>query len=127
MLPPLGPLVVVEIAWPPAGATPKQPIIGASGSTKPASAAGGSSSCAVCALRSIRHVTRSRAGRCGTNGGFTTFWLVADVLFLEEDECGQGGCIVEPLYGDPNMTTPLLSTASAVASSFNPPYPPIPP
>ena len=41
MLPPLRSLDAVEIACPCGGATPKQPIIGASGSTRPASAGSG--------------------------------------------------------------------------------------
>jgi hypothetical protein len=57
----------------------------------------------------------------------TGYWLVADVLFLPADECGTGGCVVEPLYGDsPTNTQPLKTTASAVSSSFTPPYLPVP-
>ena len=55
MLPPLAPLVAVEIAWPRSGATPKQPIIGASGKLQSLMRAVGSSSFTVPACASIAH------------------------------------------------------------------------
>ena len=73
MLPPFGPLVAVEIAWPPAGATPRQPSIGASATDQSRSAAGGSTSRIRPAWRSISQKTRSRCGRVATAPGSTTF------------------------------------------------------
>jgi hypothetical protein len=32
-------------------------------------------------------------------------------------------CVVQPLYADPGNRTPLLTTVTAVQSSFGPPYP----
>jgi hypothetical protein len=52
------------------------------------------------------------------------FWLVADVLF-PDDECNTG-CVVEPLYIDPMVQTPVLTTVDIVQQSVGPPYPPIP-
>ena len=73
MLPPFRELEAVEIACPCGGATPKQPIIGAIGSTKPASAVSGFSRRTVDASRSISHSTRSRGGRSRAASGSTTF------------------------------------------------------
>ncbi|MEZ4438386.1 MAG: hypothetical protein R3B72_04825 [Polyangiaceae bacterium] len=56
--------------------------------------------------------------------GSTRFWLVADVLF-PDDECNVG-CVVEPLYIDPVAKTPILTTTDIVTQSYGPPYPPIP-
>ena len=53
------------------------------------------------------------------------FWLVADVLF-QEDECSEDLCVVEPLYLDPVARTPVLSTVNIVQQSVGPPYPPVP-
>jgi hypothetical protein len=53
------------------------------------------------------------------------FWLVADVAFAD-DECGNRGCVVEPLYLDSVARTPVFSTAAQVSASFGPPYPPMP-
>ena len=73
MLPPVRSLEAVEIACPCGGATPKQPIIGASGSAQPASAGSGCSSRTVPASRSISHSTRSRRGSSRAASGSTTF------------------------------------------------------
>ncbi len=72
MLPPFSALVAVEKACPIAGATPKQPIIGSSGSTKCSRPGTGSCSCAVPACRSIAQVTGSRDGSSRTYSGSTT-------------------------------------------------------
>ncbi|WP_437730738.1 hypothetical protein [Sorangium sp. So ce1335] len=54
------------------------------------------------------------------------FWLVADVLFPEPDECGQATCIVQPIYDNPDTKTPLLTTRDHVETDFGPAYPPLP-
>ncbi|WP_437586202.1 hypothetical protein [Sorangium sp. So ce1000] len=55
------------------------------------------------------------------------FWLVADVLFPEPDECGQAACIVQPIYQQSAGTkAPLLTTRANVETSFGPDYPPLP-
>ncbi|WP_437995981.1 hypothetical protein WMF26_32955 [Sorangium sp. So ce185] len=54
------------------------------------------------------------------------FWLVADVLFPEPDECGQANCIVQPIYRNEDTKTPLLTTEAYVESSFGPAYPSLP-
>jgi hypothetical protein len=56
----------------------------------------------------------------------TRFWLVADVLFPEPDECGQAACIVQPLYESASAKTPLLTTSDYVETSFGPAYPKLP-
>ncbi len=53
------------------------------------------------------------------------FWLVADVLF-RDDECDGQLCIVEPLYIDPVAKTPILTDVSVVQTTVGPSYPPIP-
>ena len=55
----------------------------------------------------------------------TRFWLVADVLF-RDDECSDELCVVEPLYLDPTARTPVLTTVNIVQQTYGPPYPPIP-
>ncbi|MGK3987072.1 hypothetical protein WME99_28795 [Sorangium sp. So ce136] len=54
------------------------------------------------------------------------FWLVADVLFPEPDECGQETCVVQPLYRNGETKTPLLTTKDYVEANFGPAYPPLP-
>ncbi|WP_437791751.1 hypothetical protein [Sorangium sp. So ce693] len=58
--------------------------------------------------------------------GHKRFWLVADVLFPEPDECGQAACIVQPLYENASAMTPLLTTRNDVEASFGPAYPTLP-
>ncbi|WP_437911839.1 hypothetical protein WME73_30435 [Sorangium sp. So ce302] len=58
--------------------------------------------------------------------GRTMFWLVADVLFPEPDECGQAACVVRPLYESASAKTPLLTTRDDVEASFGPAYPTLP-
>jgi hypothetical protein len=53
------------------------------------------------------------------------FWLVADVLF-RDDECNDQLCYVEPLYIDPVQRTPILTSVSVVQQTVGPAYPPIP-
>src|SRR3954462_4195045 len=72
MLPPYVPLVAVEIACPSGGATPKQPIIGASDSDQSRSLSGGLARRTLPASLSISHSTRSDCGRPATNPGSTT-------------------------------------------------------
>ncbi len=72
MLPPFSALVAVEKACPPAGATPKQPIIGSSGRTRCSRPGTAGSSVAVSPCRSIRQFALSRGGRPRTNSGSTT-------------------------------------------------------
>lgn len=59
------------------------------------------------------------------SGSSTMYWLAADVAFTE-GECQSKGCVVQPLYMDPNTKTPYLTTSSQVQSIFEPPYPPPP-
>ncbi|WP_437775081.1 hypothetical protein [Sorangium sp. So ce1097] len=54
------------------------------------------------------------------------FWLVADVLFPEPDECGAAACIVQPIYRNAETKTPLLTTKAYVEANFGPAYPPLP-
>ncbi|WP_437807458.1 hypothetical protein [Sorangium sp. So ce1078] len=54
------------------------------------------------------------------------FWLVADVLFPEPDECGQANCIVQPIYRNTSTKTPLLTTEDYVGANFGPAYPALP-
>ncbi|WP_434041787.1 MULTISPECIES: hypothetical protein [Sorangium] len=54
------------------------------------------------------------------------FWLVADVIFPEPDECGQQTCVVQPLYRNADTKTPLLTTKDYVEANFGPAYPPLP-
>jgi len=54
------------------------------------------------------------------------FWLVADVLF-RDDDCDGQFCVVEPLYIDPNAKTPILTDTAIVTTTYGPSYPPIPP
>ncbi|MGK4003342.1 hypothetical protein WMF31_12005 [Sorangium sp. So ce1036] len=56
----------------------------------------------------------------------TRFWLVADVLFPEPDECGQQTCIVQPIYHEEETKSPRLTTELFVEESFGPDYPPLP-
>ena len=74
MLPPFWPLVAVEIACPSAGATPKQPIIGASGSDQSRSRSGGSASRTVPAV-AVDDPDRRAGAPAGsrTKAGSTTF------------------------------------------------------
>ncbi len=54
------------------------------------------------------------------------YWLVADVLF-HEDECVKE-CIVQPLYLAPDVDAhiPIVLTEAEAESQNGPPYPPIP-
>jgi hypothetical protein len=52
-----------------------------------------------------------------------TFWLAADVAFVE-DACGQRGCVVAPLYSNASSRTAVRSTAALAAATFGPAYPP---
>lgn len=62
-------------------------------------------------------------------GGFAgnRFWLVADVMFVDS-QCGNKGCVVQPIYGDPAAKTPLFVTDTFAQSpgGFGPGYPPNP-
>jgi hypothetical protein len=58
--------------------------------------------------------------------GNRIFWAVADVAFLEKDECSTVPCVVTPLYGDDALKTPLLTYTSNAESSVGPAYPPEP-
>jgi hypothetical protein len=51
-----------------------------------------------------------------------TYWIAADVIFLEEDECGSTECVVRPIYQDEATRTPMLG----VGAQFGPPYGEIP-
>ncbi|WP_437875421.1 hypothetical protein [Sorangium sp. So ce513] len=55
-----------------------------------------------------------------------TFWIVADVIFPEPDACGERTCIVQPLYADEALRTPLLVTTREAETSLGPAYPPVP-
>jgi len=59
------------------------------------------------------------------NGSSSLYWLVADVAFTE-GECQSKGCVVQPLYMNPNTKEPYLVQVSTVESTFAPPYPPPP-
>src|SRR5580658_6205045 len=72
MLPPFCALVAVENAWPRAGATPKQPIMGCSGGVKSSRPFGGSRSRTVPVLPPISQTTRCGAGRSGIAAGSST-------------------------------------------------------
>ena len=54
------------------------------------------------------------------------FWAVADVAFLEKDQCTTASCVVTPLYGDDATKTPLFTYTSTAEASVGPPYPPPP-
>jgi hypothetical protein len=73
MFPPFSALVAVEKAWPIAGATPKQPIIGSSGSTKFSRPGGGSCNFTLRDSRSISQSALSGAGNWRAASGSTTF------------------------------------------------------
>ena len=47
-------------------------------------------------------------------------------MAFKESKCGQIGCVVKPIYSDPNTKTPFLTFASAAQKSFGPAYPPPP-
>ncbi|WP_437730737.1 hypothetical protein [Sorangium sp. So ce1335] len=54
------------------------------------------------------------------------FWLVADVAFPDPGECGSNRCIVQPLYEDATMKTPVLVNQRSASRDFGPPYPRLP-
>jgi hypothetical protein len=72
MLPPFCALVAVEKACPPAGATPKQPIMGWMSGAKFSRPFTGSCSCTVPALRLMSQTTRCDGGRSGMAAGSST-------------------------------------------------------
>jgi len=60
-------------------------------------------------------------------GDANAFWLVADVVFLPKDECEEtASCVVQPLFQDVTLNTPLINTVGTVTNSFGPAYPPLP-
>jgi hypothetical protein len=61
----------------------------------------------------------------GESPSTNLFWLVADVLFLN-DPCVEQRCQVETLYYDKDLQTALLTTVPMVQASYGPQYPPIP-
>jgi hypothetical protein len=59
----------------------------------------------------------------GADSSTGRFWLVADVRFLD-DPCMPSKCEVRPLYQNPSLLTPVLSTMQAARQTFQPGYPP---
>ncbi|MBL8739580.1 MAG: hypothetical protein JNK04_00755, partial [Myxococcales bacterium] len=58
--------------------------------------------------------------------GNDEIWLVADVLFVD-DQCNGSQCIVQPLYTDMNLQTPVVVPVDFSGNAPNgPAYPPIP-
>lgn len=59
--------------------------------------------------------------------GNDEIWLVADVLFIA-DQCSTTQCLVQPLYADAALQTPLVVQVDGSGNAPNgPAYPPIPP
>ena len=82
MLPPYGPDVLVEMAWPSSGATPKQPSIGSIRTVNRPSPVCGVSSVAVPAAASTCHSATTgpvAAGRSRTYSGSSTRGAIVEL------------------------------------------------
>jgi hypothetical protein len=91
MLPPYGPDVRVEMAWPSSGATPKQPSMGSSRTVNCPSPVCGVSSVAVPAAVSTCHSETTgsdAAGRSATYSGSSTRGAI-DELAIARSRFGQ--------------------------------------
>jgi len=69
-------------------------------------------------------ITFSASDGANGGGGSNKWWMVADVLF-PDDQCNNA-CVVEPVYENAQTNTPWYTTGSNAEGSFGPGYPPVP-